>query len=96
MCIFPLCGESRSQANGGTMQRATVGSVSQENQVTEDLIGENRLWTAVILNAIDDWRYGTLRARARGADIFYSRIMPISKMFVRGQASMQKAFEASC
>src|SRR5580704_225023 len=45
------------------MQRATLGSVSQENQVTEDLIGENRLWTAVILNAIDDWRYGTLRAR---------------------------------
>ena len=45
------------------MQRATVGSVSQENQVTEDLIGENRLWTAVIVNAVDDWRYGTLRAR---------------------------------
>jgi hypothetical protein len=45
------------------MQRATPGSASQENQVTEDLIGENRLWTAVILNAIDDWRYGTLRAR---------------------------------
>jgi hypothetical protein len=45
------------------MQRATVGSVSQENQVTEDLIGENRLWTAVIVNAVQDWRYGTLRAR---------------------------------
>jgi hypothetical protein len=45
------------------MQRATAGSVSQENQVTEDSIGENRLWTAVIINAVDDWRYGTLRAR---------------------------------
>ena len=45
------------------MQRATAGSVSQENQVTEDLIGENRLWTAVIVNAVQDWRYGTLRAR---------------------------------
>ena len=31
--------------------------------MTEDLIGENRLWTAVIVNAVDDWRYGTLRAR---------------------------------
>ena len=45
------------------MQRATTGSMSQENQVTEDLIGENRLWTAVIVNAVEDWRFGTLRAR---------------------------------
>jgi hypothetical protein len=45
------------------MQRATAFTVSQENQVTEDLIGENRLWTAVIVNAVDDWRYGTLRVR---------------------------------
>jgi hypothetical protein len=37
--------------------------MSQENQVTEDLIGENRLWTAVVVNAIEDWRFGTLRAR---------------------------------
>lgn len=35
----------------------------QQNQVTEDLIGERRLWTAVIVNAIEDWRTGTLRAR---------------------------------
>lgn len=45
------------------MQPATAFTMSQENQVTEDLIGENRLWTAVIVNAVDDWRYGTLRAR---------------------------------
>ena len=45
------------------MQRATTGSMSRENQVTEDLIGENRLWTAVIVNAVEDWRFGTLRAR---------------------------------
>lgn len=34
-----------------------------ENAVTEDLIGENRLWTAVIVKAVEDWRSGTLRAR---------------------------------
>jgi hypothetical protein len=56
-------GEHDRRQIGGTMRRATTGTASQENQVTEDLIGENRLWTAVILNAIDDWRYGTLRAR---------------------------------
>ena len=45
------------------MQEQQQVRASQENQVTEDLIGENRLWTAVIVNAVDDWRYGTLRAR---------------------------------
>jgi hypothetical protein len=35
----------------------------QETQVTEELIGDRRLWTAVIVNAIEDWRTGTLRAR---------------------------------
>jgi hypothetical protein len=34
-----------------------------ENAVTEDSIGENRLWTAVIVKAVEDWRNGTLRAR---------------------------------
>jgi hypothetical protein len=34
-----------------------------DNAVTEDLIGENRLWTAVIVKAVEDWRMGTLRAR---------------------------------
>jgi len=34
-----------------------------DNAVTEDLIGENRLWTAVIVKAVEDWRTGTLRAR---------------------------------
>jgi len=45
------------------MHQATAGSMSQENQVTEELIGENRLWTAVIVNAVEDWRFGTLRVR---------------------------------
>jgi hypothetical protein len=30
---------------------------------TEELIGERRLWTAVLLQALDDWRLGTLRKR---------------------------------
>lgn len=34
-----------------------------QNAVTEDSIGENRLWTAVIVKAVEDWRMGTLRAR---------------------------------
>jgi hypothetical protein len=39
-----------------------IGPVA-ERAVTEDSIGEYRLWTAVIIKAIEDWRSGTLRAR---------------------------------
>jgi hypothetical protein len=45
------------------MQAARAGLRIQENQVTEEFIGDRRLWTAVIVNAIEDWRTGTLRAR---------------------------------
>jgi hypothetical protein len=31
--------------------------------VTEDCIGERRLWIAVLTMAVEDWRGGTLRAR---------------------------------
>ncbi|HVB58638.1 MAG TPA: hypothetical protein VNE63_19715 [Candidatus Acidoferrales bacterium] len=30
--------------------------------VTENCIGERRLWTAVIITAVEDWRRGSLRA----------------------------------
>jgi hypothetical protein len=39
------------------------GLSSGQSAVTEDLIGANRLWTAVIVKAVEDWRMGTLRAR---------------------------------
>jgi hypothetical protein len=39
------------------------GLQTTQNAVTEDLIGANRLWTAVIVKAVEDWRMGTLRAR---------------------------------
>jgi hypothetical protein len=33
------------------------------DSVTEEFIPDRRLWTAVLLRAIEDWRKGTLRAR---------------------------------
>lgn len=33
------------------------------SEVSEECIGEHRLWTAVITHAVEDWRTGTLRAR---------------------------------
>jgi hypothetical protein len=41
----------------------TQGLPPAQNAVTEDLIGANRLWTAVIVKAVEDWRMGSLRAR---------------------------------
>lgn len=36
---------------------------SSQQEVTEETIGERRLWTAVLTQAVEDWRSGTLRAR---------------------------------
>lgn len=41
----------------------TLAVPSVQNEITEDSIGENRLWIAVIVKAVEDWRIGTLRAR---------------------------------
>jgi hypothetical protein len=40
--------------------------------VTEGVISERRLWTAVLINAIDDWRTGTLRARREAQDFLFN------------------------
>jgi hypothetical protein len=34
-----------------------------QNNTTEESISERRLWTAVLVNAVEDWRNGTLRAK---------------------------------
>jgi len=36
---------------------------SRQEAVTEELIGERRLWTAVVVMAVEDWRNGTLRSQ---------------------------------
>jgi hypothetical protein len=44
-------------------------NLNAQNNVTEDAISERRLWTAVLVMAVEDWRNGTLRAR-RAAQSF--------------------------
>jgi hypothetical protein len=39
--------------------------------VTEDLIAERRLWTAVVVNAVEDWKTGTLRARREAQQFLF-------------------------
>ncbi len=45
------------------MKRTTQIHTVSSDSVTEEFIGERRLWTAVIVNAIEEWKDGTLRAR---------------------------------
>lgn len=41
------------------------------NEVSEDFIGERRLWTAVLVQAVEDWRNGTLRARREAQEFLF-------------------------
>lgn len=41
----------------------TQAPSSSDSGVIEELIAERRLWTAVLVMAVEDWRAGTLRAR---------------------------------
>jgi hypothetical protein len=43
-----------------TTARKVTGA---QNTITEESIGEHRLWTAVIVKAVEDWRFGTTRTR---------------------------------
>ena len=43
-----------------TTARKVTGA---QNTITEESIGEHRLWTAVIVKAVEDWRFGTTRKR---------------------------------
>lgn len=42
-----------------------------QDMVTEGLIAERRLWTAVLVHAVEEWRKGTLRARREAQDFLF-------------------------
>jgi hypothetical protein len=48
------------------------GQANSYNAVTEEVISERRLWTAVLLNAVSDWRTGTLRAQREAQDFLFN------------------------
>lgn len=41
----------------------TTASPSSQGLMSEEAILERRLWTAVIVKAVEDWQTGTLRSR---------------------------------
>jgi|HubBroStandDraft_2_1064218.scaffolds.fasta_scaffold111125_2 hypothetical protein len=46
-------------------------SVEMHNAVTEEMISARRLWTAVLINAVEDWRNGSLRARREAQEFLF-------------------------
>jgi hypothetical protein len=50
---------------------ASQVSLDTQNNVTEELISERRLWSAVLLNAVEDGRGGTLRARREAQEFLF-------------------------
>ena len=61
-------GQAQANASSGSADKPgnrslSTGSPNIQNEVTEEFISERRLWTAVLVKAIDDWRNGPLRAR---------------------------------
>ncbi|MGA8307423.1 MAG: hypothetical protein WB723_17255 [Candidatus Acidiferrales bacterium] len=53
--------------------KATNGGARMMEQegVTEDCISERRLWTAVVVTAVEDWRNGSLRARREAQSFLF-------------------------
>ena len=45
--------------------------IVEQEGVTEDCISERRLWTAVIVMAVEDWRSGSLRARREAQSFLF-------------------------
>jgi hypothetical protein len=58
---------------GHTMGNMTAqGQANSYNAVTEEVISERRLWTAGLVNAVSDWRTGTLRAQREAQDFLFN------------------------
>ncbi|MFZ3216342.1 MAG: hypothetical protein WA192_09820 [Candidatus Acidiferrales bacterium] len=54
------------------MGNTTAGvHVDMQNTVTEEMISERRLWTAVVVSAVEDWRGNSLRARREAQEFLF-------------------------
>jgi hypothetical protein len=63
----------QKQTHGGhNMGNITAqGHANSYNAVTEEVISERRLWTAVLVNAVSDWRTGTLRVQREAQSFLF-------------------------
>ena len=52
-----------------TMAAQTL--TSSHYTITEESIAQHRLWTAVVVKAVEDWRFGTMRARREAQEFLF-------------------------
>lgn len=57
------------KVDAGTLSHG--GAMESQDTVTEDLIAERRLWTAVVVNAVEEWKTGSLRARREAQQFLF-------------------------
>ena len=50
---------------------------------TEGMLGERRLWTAVLIQALDDWRLGTMRRRREAQTFLFDDPVSLSQVCVK-------------
>jgi hypothetical protein len=47
---------------------------STNDNITPDFIGERRLWLAVVMQAVEEWRDGTLRNRRKAQEFIFDEL----------------------
>lgn len=45
------------------MEASRLGRMVGSESITEDFIAERRLWMAVVANAVEEWKSGSLKSR---------------------------------
>jgi hypothetical protein len=68
---------------GGMGKSGAEYQVDAQNTVTEDLIGERRLWTAVVVSAVEDWRNGSLRTQRKAQEFLFGSSTDFSTVCAR-------------
>jgi hypothetical protein len=53
------------------MERNWQFQTDAHSTVTEEVIGDRRLWTAVLVSAVEDWRNGSLRIRRNAQEFLF-------------------------
>jgi hypothetical protein len=53
------------------MERNWQYQTDAQSKVTEEVIGDRRLWTAVLVSAVEDWRNGSLRRRRNAQEFLF-------------------------
>jgi hypothetical protein len=61
----------------------------RQSTVTEEVIGDRRLWTAALVSAVQDWRNGSLRRRRNAQEFLFASAADFQT--VRARAGVEPA-----